>query len=251
MKYFGHYLGNRKVQTMWSVLFLCALQILSISGQSCTTSDTQPNCEDCVFDVWICGGVTNYERTFCNEVVKQKGNNSIGCSLPTGLCSSLDHRTNGTTLDWDSACGEGVPCTTEEFNKFVQKQNHLRKQCENRGGINASCCPDPCTTMECFCPGTAEEVILIDHAYTCEDVGTSISKTDYTVVRAEVVNTYCFEDCLCCYSEECCKSDSCRPYIYLEAGDPDCCSIQCYEGDYSYDESSENMATRLSSFLFI
>ena len=157
MEHSRHQLSNNKVAKMWYILFLCVLQLITVSGQSCTTSSTHENCDDCVFDVWVCGNVTHYEKTFCNEIVKQEGNNSIGCPLPNGICSKVDHTTNGTILDWDTACGEGVPCTTEEFNKFVKKQGHLRKQCENRDGINASCCPDPCTTMECFCPGIFEE----------------------------------------------------------------------------------------------
>jgi len=233
-------------------VFVTLIVLLSVtSAQVCKTNADNSNCKDCTIVTWPCGGSDYYEMTYCNEVVSQTGNNTLGCPVPAGVCSTEDNRISGITLDWDTACANGVPCTSKEFTKFVKKQFRLRDDCEARVGfLSEKCCPEVCNTTDCFCPSSTKPDMGDDYKYTCNDTGTKMSKVEYVEIRAQVVNTYCYADCLCCYTEECCKSDSCRPYRYLGPDETACCDTGCYNGTLPSVSASSD-ANGINSFLFL
>lgn len=207
-----------------------SVYIVMISPEKCITNDIDADCNDCETNIWLCGGINHYFTTYCVEVIAQVGDNSLGCPLPTGICSRTNLTANGTTIDWDTACGEGNACTQTQFDAFVEQQYQFRNNCEARNGIDPDCCPEPCVSMDCFCPSSTKPRAASTTTHTCEDVGLMAPQDTITIVKAKEPNTFCFQDCLCCYSEECCRDDNCRPYRFLGPGDEPCCNSQCYNG---------------------
>lgn len=203
---------------------------VSQGQNNCVESEDDPNCNECTWEVWMCGGVKNYDPTYCVGVIGETGNNSIGCSLPTAICMQEDLRSNGTILNWDNACGRNRSCTQEDFDKYIESELNYVHICESRSGFNETkCCREPCLDLDCFCP-TSSKYEYPDTTYSCEEIGTVAPTENYTVIRANITNTFCFRQCLHCYSEECCRDDNCRPYLYLGPGEEPCCDIGSYDG---------------------
>jgi hypothetical protein len=168
---------------------------------------------------------------YCSEVILEIGetNNTAGCTIPSAICTREDGTVNGTVIDWDVACGDGVPCTQEQFDAFVEAEYAKKSHCETLRGVTGECCDDPCITLDCFCPTSNKPANY--GTYACADPGTVIAKdTDETVLSKEP-NRYCYEDCLCCFTEECCMRDTCRPTKFLGPGETECCHAGCdWEG---------------------
>jgi len=205
-------------------------------------------------DAYICGeryfGVPHY----CNPIISEVGDNNVSCPVPVGVCSDFN-ASSGQDINWTNACSGSVACTQDNYQAFVDASNAIYNTCFDTVGYNGDCCDAPCTTLECFCPSSEGQEVY-EHIQECNNTGEASIYTQLNYTKPFGANKYCYEDCLCCYTEACCLDSGCRPSIYASIANTNCCAVGCSNGgdnssesSGNYSSSDSNVATTLSSFL--